>query len=88
MNVLSCGLILTAVARDTLDTSQMEGLVPMRRLGDPAEVGDAAVFLVSPRSSYISGQNIVIDGGFIADIGTPPRGGPSWRPPASPPPRC
>lgn len=39
------------------------GMVPMGRFGQPEEVADAAVFLVSDRASYITGHALVIDGG-------------------------
>lgn len=39
---------------------------PMQRLGDPDEVCDAAVFLASDRSSYVSGSVLPLDGGLAA----------------------
>jgi NAD(P)-dependent dehydrogenase (short-subunit alcohol dehydrogenase family) len=39
--------------------------IPMNRLGLPEEIGDLAVFLASDRSRYITGTEIVIDGGNI-----------------------
>lgn len=38
--------------------------IPLRRVGRPQEVAEVARFLVSPRSSYITGQAIVVDGGY------------------------
>jgi len=37
--------------------------VPAKRIGDPAEFGAACAFLCSAHAGYITGQNIVIDGG-------------------------
>lgn len=39
--------------------------VPMNRRGEPAEVGPTAVFLASDDASYITGETIIIDGGFL-----------------------
>lgn len=39
-------------------------MVPMARLGDPAEIGPAAVFLASDAASYVTGAVLVIDGGY------------------------
>jgi 3-oxoacyl-[acyl-carrier protein] reductase len=37
--------------------------VPAKRIGDPAEFGAACAFLCSAHAGYITGQNLVIDGG-------------------------
>jgi gluconate 5-dehydrogenase len=43
---------------------EIEAIVPMGRLGDPAELGPLAVYLASPASSYMTGATLVIDGGY------------------------
>ncbi|MDF9813745.1 glucose 1-dehydrogenase [Streptomyces sp. SPB162] len=43
-------------------------LLPMGRIGQPAEVAQLALFLTSDDSSYITGQPFVIDGGWLAGI--------------------
>ncbi len=42
----------------------MESLVPLKRLGKPEEIAEVAAFLVGPQNTYITGQNIIVDGGF------------------------
>ena len=46
-------------------TARWEGEIPMRRLGEPEEFAALAAFLASARASYITGQSIAIDGGWI-----------------------
>jgi 3-oxoacyl-[acyl-carrier protein] reductase len=45
--------------------SQMLATVPLKRPGTPADVANAALFLASDYSSYITGQVIVVDGGMV-----------------------
>jgi Enoyl-(Acyl carrier protein) reductase len=40
--------------------------VPMGRLGDPADLAGAVVFLLSPASGYITGHLLPVDGGWLA----------------------
>lgn len=42
----------------------MEGVIPMGRYGRPDELADAVVYLASDQASYVTGQALVIDGGF------------------------
>ena len=44
---------------------QISEQIPIGRLGEPEEVADLALFLASDESKYITGTEIVIDGGHI-----------------------
>ena len=53
------GKSITQVAADRIAT------IPAKRFGDPAEFGAACAFLCSTQAGYITGQNLLIDGGFF-----------------------
>jgi 3-oxoacyl-[acyl-carrier protein] reductase len=66
-NCVSPGVIDTELTRQVLSEAGIAELVtriPIRRLGKPEEVAALVAWLVGPENTYISGQNIVIDGGF------------------------
>jgi NAD(P)-dependent dehydrogenase (short-subunit alcohol dehydrogenase family) len=44
----------------------MKAKIPLRRFGQPSEVADLVLFLASPASDLITGQVILIDGGYTA----------------------
>jgi 3-oxoacyl-[acyl-carrier protein] reductase len=66
-NAISPGPIETAMA-DSLFTPErkrfLESIIPLRRLGVPADIVQAAVFLCSDEASYITGEILEIDGGL------------------------
>lgn len=65
VNALNPGLIKTAMhAEDAETTDDILEQTPLGRGGEPEEVANAAVFLASEDASFITGHNLVIDGGF------------------------
>jgi NAD(P)-dependent dehydrogenase (short-subunit alcohol dehydrogenase family) len=44
-------------------------MTPLRRVGEPHEIAATAVFLASTGGAFITGQNIVVDGGTIVTDG-------------------
>ena len=70
VNAIFPGTIETPMTQALTDAKeQMAMLVratPMQRLGKPEEVANAALFLASDEASYITGAELVIDGGYSA----------------------
>jgi len=67
VNCIAPGLIQTDFARalweDPARLAKRNAETPLRRIGQPHEIGPVAAFLASPAASYITGQVIVADGG-------------------------
>ncbi len=51
---------------DAATQAFLERRVPLRRWGNPAEIGGAAVFLASDEAAYVNGHVLTVDGGFSA----------------------
>ena len=70
VNTISPGPLLTdinlKVLEDTENYNKFCERIPMRRFGDPDEVVTAALFLASRMSGYVTGSDIVVDGGWTA----------------------
>jgi len=62
--VIATDIIARNVARGVLDESRFNARIPLGRLGRPEEIADAVFFLASDTASYVTGQTIVVDGGF------------------------
>lgn len=67
VNAVAPGVIHTARVEATAERLQEIGWrVPMERMGEPDEIGKAALFLASDLASYITGQTIAVDGGWTS----------------------
>lgn len=71
VNAISPGVIETPmVERAATANPEMIDAVseatPMGRVGDPEEIGDAAVWLCSDDASFVTGETLVIDGGYVS----------------------
>jgi len=66
-NSVAPGFIDTDLTRTVLGEAgmaEMAAMVPAKRFGQPEEIANFVAWLASPENTYISGQNIAIDGGF------------------------
>ena len=67
INAVVAGIIATEVAEqnygDAATIDRMAATVPLGRLGAPADVADACLYLSSPLASYVSGASLVVNGG-------------------------
>lgn len=67
VNGLAPGFVSTKLTKISRDNEKIyEGTlktIPLRRWGEIEEMGDTALFLVSPMSSYVTGQMVIADGG-------------------------
>lgn len=69
-NAICPGYFETELTSETLNTDAFKGYmkttVPLGRYGTEGELNPAAIFLASDEASYITGQSIVVDGGYTA----------------------
>jgi NAD(P)-dependent dehydrogenase (short-subunit alcohol dehydrogenase family) len=68
-NVVSPGMVITPMSQSFYDTpgvtERRAAVVPLRRIGMPQDIADAILFLASDRSSYVNGDEITVDGGYV-----------------------
>jgi 3-oxoacyl-[acyl-carrier protein] reductase len=74
------GITVNSVAPGRIDTERLKEVyphgpteadlagIPLRRLGEPREVGDVICFLASERASYVTGTVIPVDGGLTRSL--------------------
>jgi 2-deoxy-D-gluconate 3-dehydrogenase len=72
VNAIAPGAFATEAQRAVLDSPVMLdrrlGKIPMRRMGEPNEIGPLACYLASPLSDFVTGSVFVIDGGESAKL--------------------
>lgn len=67
------GVRVNSVSPALIETPMIQGLshlaetVPLKRLGQPSEVAEVVAFLMSNRASFITGEDIDVNGGFLMD---------------------
>ena len=75
VNMVAPGRIVTRMTRalrgkkNLKDSSLLR--IPMERFGRPSDISGAVLFLASEAADYITGQTIVVDGGWTASMGNP-----------------
>ena len=69
VNAIAPGLIETALSeyfwKDATRRARHMGKQPIRHMGQPVEIAEVALMLASDRSSYVTGQTLVVDGGYL-----------------------
>lgn len=72
VNVVSPGMTRTPMTEkmytDPEIKKEREAIIPLGRIGDPADIANVIEFLISPLSGYVTGQDICVDGGFTKSI--------------------
>lgn len=71
-NTVSPGLVRTPMSEAFYQApgvlERREAAVPLRRVATPADIADVVVFLASDRARYVTGQDVVVDGGFAQTL--------------------
>lgn len=84
VNVVSPGMTHTPMSAkmyaDPVIKQAREALIPLSRIGEPRDIANAIEFMISPLSSYITGQDLCVDGGFTKSILSHIPGRPSSSP--------
>ena len=67
VNAIAPGLVKTDFARALWEPNEAAtaAMIPVKRLGEPSDIANGAVFLASDEASWITGTTMVIDGGAL-----------------------
>lgn len=72
VNVVSPGMTRTSMTEKVYADPQVkkrrEAIIPLARIGDPSDIANVIEFLIGPLSSYVTGQDVCVDGGFSKSI--------------------
>ena len=67
VNSVSPGFVLTDLTKKNLTSMEVNSLssqIPIQRMADTTDISNVVIFLLSNLNKYLTGQNIVVDGGF------------------------
>ena len=70
VNMVSPGFVWTDLSKKTLtekEKLEIERKIPLREFAKPMYIADTVLFLCCEMNSYITGQNIIVDGGYICE---------------------
>ena len=72
VNAISPGFIDAGMSADHYidpeEREKREGMVPIQKIGSAEDIANVAMFLLSDDSSYVHGENIVVDGGVMNSV--------------------
>ena len=75
VNGIISGIVGTPIGQKDMGNRKPEyDIIPLRRIGQPEEVAEAAVFLASDKASYITNSILPVDGGRLNSMGSASRG--------------
>jgi len=68
VNTVSPGFVLTSLTKSILSKKEIKELereIPIGRLAKPDDISKVVIFLTSSFNTYVTGQNVVVDGGYV-----------------------
>lgn len=72
VNAVAPGVIQTSLSeyywKDEKRSAEVFGRQPIQRVGQPAEIAEVVLLMASERSSYVTGQTVVVDGGLLLPL--------------------